>query len=387
LAPPSTDLGRLQRGLGSVLRRAFTGQVSNIDHMLVDCVVNDPRWHSSDARADSYARLAIYLEIDPTPFEAAALVQEAEDHDVDPGTSLPALVVTRMATLGHAEALAAEGRRVQEEAPLGGAARDRPGEAASVVTPREYVAGLTTHEILRLNDPKYVWAASRALQDAASDGDLGELLRVASDRSLAMHAPAVLALASRGHVEVLPAALEFPTGNYHKRRMLFRAFTALPYEATGTLAIEWLSGDDALKRRAGAAALAGHSTLREVELLRHTLAAEVAVDGNEEQNLIGSLATALGRHPAAGPFPELVAAFEAIAHSSVRAEIVEALAATDPTFATEIAVDCLWDAEPQVRRIAAQQADRRVPAAAARLEQLHLDLFEDVEVRAAAAPS
>ena len=72
-------------------------------------------------------------------------------------------------------------------------------------------------------------------------------------------------------------------------------------------------------------------------------------------------------------------------YSYGRRYIVAALAASDPTFGGDVAVECLWDCEAETRRLAATHVDRRVRLAAQRLEELADDDVQAASVRAAAA--
>jgi hypothetical protein len=86
-----------------------------------------------------------------------------------------------------------------------------------------------------------------------------------------------------------------------------------------------------------------------------------------------------------GPFDELQRAYEAMPYSYGRRYIVAALAASDPTFNGDVAVECLWDCEAETRRLGALHVDRRVRLAAQRLEELAGDEAQAARVRAAAA--
>ena len=61
-----------------------------------------------------------------------------------------------------------------------------------------------------------------------------------------------------------------------------------------------------------------------------------------------------------------------IPYSYGRKWVVAALAATDPAVPRGVAVECLWDCEPEIRELAAGIADRRQPSAARRLAELGL---------------
>jgi len=100
--------------------------------------------------------------------------------------------------------------------------------------------------------------------------------------------------------------------------------------------------------------------------------------------VVCSLAEALGRCAPHGPFDELSRAYEEIPYSYGRRYVVAALAAADPTFAGDVAVECLWDCERETRAFAAERVDRRVRLAAQRLEELSSDASQAESVRRAA---
>ncbi|MGH2840170.1 MAG: hypothetical protein ACRDKY_05015, partial [Solirubrobacteraceae bacterium] len=100
--------------------------------------------------------------------------------------------------------------------------------------------------------------------------------------------------------------------------------------------------------------------------------------------VVCSLAEALGRCADDGPFEELTRAYEEIPYSYGRRFIVSALAATDPTFAGDLAVECLWDCELESRTIAAEHVDRRIRLASQRLQELVDDEAQAGSVRRAA---
>jgi hypothetical protein len=101
--------------------------------------------------------------------------------------------------------------------------------------------------------------------------------------------------------------------------------------------------------------------------------------------VICSLAQTLGRSGIHGPFVELQQAYEQIPYSFGRRYIVAALAASDPTFGGDVAVECLWDCEAETRRLAAVHVDGRVRLAAQRLEELAADDAQSASVSSVAA--
>jgi hypothetical protein len=247
-------------------------------------------------------------------------------------------------------------------------------------------ANASTSALLALEKPELARRVAKWLAPRTSRDDVRLMLRAAKDRSLAMHAAAVNALAIQQRSEVLPAVLELSdqTGRGITRALLFGALTALPYKATRAPATGWLTGSDRTRRAAAASAMAAHAIDDDVRLITVELSRELDRRLDGDQYVVCSLAEALGRHPAHGPFQELDRAFRAMPYSFGRHYVIEAIAATDPDFPDELAIESLWDCEPAVRATAAQHARRAHPIAAARLQQIRSDPLEDKDVRAAA---
>lgn len=225
------------------------------------------------------------------------------------------------------------------------------------------------------------------LAERTGRSDVELMLRAVEDASLPMHAAAVNALARQQRTEVLPAVVELSdaTGRGMTRALLFRAFVALPYTLTRSTAREWLTDGDATHRSAAASAMSEHAIDADVPLIAAELAQELDRGLDGDQYVVCSLAGALARHPEHGPFAELDRAFREMPYSFGRHHVVDAIAATDPNFRDEVAIDSLWDCEPTVRATGAKHARRENPVAAARLEEIRSDAFEDKDTRDAAA--
>ncbi len=252
--------------------------------------------------------------------------------------------------------------------------------------PNDRYADESTSALLAVKTPELSRRVAKWLSLRTSRDDVRLMLRATEDPSLTMHAAAVNALAVQQHTEVLPAVLELSdqTGRGMTRALLFRAFAALPYTATRATATEWLTGSDRTRRSAAASAMAEHAIADDVRLITAELSRELHRGLGGDQYVVCSLAEALKRHPAHGPYRELDRAFRAMPYSFGRGRVVEAVAATDPDFADELAIDSLWDCESTVRATGARHARRENPVAAARLRQIRSDPLEDRDVRAAA---
>lgn len=170
-----------------------------------------------------------------------------------------------------------------------------------------------------------------------------------------------------------------------RRGALVRAFERRPFEESREVATRWLRDDpDGLRRTAGAGAFAAHAEPADVPFVRAMLTRELD-SGEPDPYVICSLAEALGRQPGNGPYLELLRAYREMLYAFGRRFVVEALAATEPLFASTIAVDGLWDCGSSVRRICVERVDLAVVGARERLTEIAADPVEDSECRAAAA--
>ena len=214
--------------------------------------------------------------------------------------------------------------------------------------------------------------------------DVELLLRAANDPTMPMRRAAILALGRQGRRELLEIA-EQATRRRERGKLqgaIALALEAMPMSQTRALAHDWLTSADWARRRKAAGMLATWPrtrTSRPPRRPRREL--DEGLEG--DVYVICSLAEALGRSGVHGPFDELLRAYEEMPYSYGRRYIVAALAASDPTFGGDVAVDCLWDCEAETRRIAASHVDRRVRLAAQRLEELKADEAHAASVRAA----
>lgn len=217
--------------------------------------------------------------------------------------------------------------------------------------------------------------------------DVQRLLAAARDPDLAMRRAAILALANQGRRDVLEIAEETTSGEQRGKLQgtIALALEAMPVAQTRTLAYDWLRSPDWSRRRKAAGILASHAEDEDLAPARDALERELDAGLEGDVFVVCSLAEALGRFPAHGPFEELSRAYEEIPYSYGRRFIVSALAASDPTFAGVLAVEALWDCELESRAIAAAHVDRRIRLASQRLAELVDDAAQAASVRRAAA--
>ncbi|HEY9374441.1 MAG TPA: HEAT repeat domain-containing protein, partial [Streptomyces sp.] len=96
-----------------------------------------------------------------------------------------------------------------------------------------------------------------------------------------------------------------------------------------------------------------------------------------------ALVDGVGRLGVACAAPVLRHVYRETSSSELRGRTARALAATDPTYATGFAVECLWDCEETTRELAAQHAETGDVRVADRLRRLAADPAEEAEVQTA----
>jgi hypothetical protein len=245
---------------------------------------------------------------------------------------------------------------------------------------------MSTAELLAIGEGSRWTQIAEELAERKSPEDAALLVAAANEPELPMRRAAILALGHQGRREVLAIA-EQNTHQAERGKLqgaIALALEAMPMSQTRALAHDWLGAQDWSRRRKAAGMLATWAEDEDVAPARVALERELDRGLDGDVYVICSLADALGRCPMHGPYEELTRAYEEIAYSYGRRYVVAALAATDPTFAGDVAVECLWDCEGETRQIAAQRVDRRVRLAVQRLVELHDDEAQAASVRRAA---
>jgi hypothetical protein len=276
-----------------------------------------------------------------------------------------------------AGALAA-GHRV----PLPARTRRRPPRRKPV-NPRT----MTTELLLRVPEESRWRQIADELTLRRGREDVQRMMAAAREPDLAMRRAAILALANQGRRDVLEIAEETTSEEQRGKLQgtIALALEAMPLSQTRALAHDWLTSPDWGRRRKAAGILGSHAEPEDLGPARHALARELDSGLEGDVFVVCSLAEAIGRCADHGPFEELTRAYEQIPYSYGRRFIVAALAATDPTFAGDLAVECLWDCEVESRTIAAARVDRRIRMASQRLRELVDDEVQAASVRQAAA--
>jgi hypothetical protein len=264
-----------------------------------------------------------------------------------------------------------------------GRRRHGRGERPARRRPRE----MSTAELLQIAEDSRWTQIADELASRSAPGDIELVLAAAGDPEVPMRRAAILALGRQGRQELLQIAEHATT---ESRRGALQgavalALEAMPISQTRALAHDWLESSDWTRRRKAAGMLATWAEDEDLEPARRALAAELDLGLDGDVYVIGSLSEALGRCAVHGPFDELQRAYESMPYSYGRRYIVAAMAASDPTFGGDVAVECLWDCEVDTRRLAATHVDRRVRLASQRLEEMAADRAQAASVRAAAA--
>lgn len=143
----------------------------------------------------------------------------------------------------------------------------------------------------------------------------------------------------------------------------------------------WIHRPDALGASA-AGVLASRGTPQDAQLVLGALRETVRAEGPDAQPL-WTLVDGAGRLGIACAAPVLRHVYRETASSHLRGRTARALAATDPSYATGFAVECLWDCEETTREVAALHAETADVRVAERLRRLAADPAEEAEVQTA----
>ncbi|MDN3295749.1 HEAT repeat domain-containing protein [Streptomyces ficellus] len=159
------------------------------------------------------------------------------------------------------------------------------------------------------------------------------------------------------------------------------AFERMCGEAAVDRARGWVHRPDALGASA-AGVLACRGDARDAKLVLGALREAVRAEGPDAPSLY-ALVDGTGRLGVACAAPVLRHVYRETASSQLRGRTARALAATDPSFPTGFAVECLWDCEETTREIAALHAETGDVRVAERLRRLAADPAEEDEVQTA----
>ncbi|MFJ8002359.1 HEAT repeat domain-containing protein [Streptomyces sp. NPDC096310] len=178
---------------------------------------------------------------------------------------------------------------------------------------------------------------------------------------------------------------------------LIEAAAGDPHRAVADAAVsafERMCGDEAVDRARGwihrpdplgasaAGVLACRGGTKDTPLVLGALRETVRAEGPDSPRL-WSLVDGTGRLGIVCAAPVLRHVYRETASSQLRGRAARALAATDPSYATGFAVECLWDCEETTREIAALHAETGDVRVADRLRRLAADPAEEAEVQTA----
>lgn len=224
--------------------------------------------------------------------------------------------------------------------------------------------------------------AARCLTAVAGPEDRPEIVRAAQDGTEGARCTALRYLADSNDPQALGLIEAAVTGGPTPvAEAAVDAFERMRSVAAVDRARGWARRPDALGAAAGRM-LACRGTARDSELVLAALREAVRGEGPDAPTL-WTLVDGAGRLGIACAAPVLRHVYRETASSHLRGRAARALAATDPSFATGFAVECLWDCEETTREVAARHAETGDARVVERLRRLAADPAEEAEVQTA----
>ena len=439
IAPTTTLLGLLQRGRGRGYLDARARRDGGTRRALTVCIIADPRSDRQvEDRGEYYGRLAYELDVELAPIEAH-LFDPADQSDPDEfRTGLALETLSWMGRLGHTDAVRLLRRYVQggwnwewalsfmADLPrplldgLDELVVDRSGsiEHLSESIARYRGAVLQTSEARLWRDwaelnPRIAeaadiadrrWAENDSRRRELRSRPTDELLRgghegalrdrtSAADRELLRSAaraadPALRKTALKvlgfqrdpGALDLAEAELrrdpaaDFNPGWFVVQRLIDTG----PIEHVR----QWVDDENERLNHLALRAIARWPRPEDATRLRAVL--ELL---NEEDWLytVCEAVDGLARLHDAAAAPSLERVFKEATYSYLRRRAARALAAVDPRFAGDLALECLWDCEEDTREIGVAEASWSSAEVRGRVRQLAWDRLQPRRVRALAA--
>jgi hypothetical protein len=439
----------LQRGRGQGFRDALKAPKSQSIPMLRECIANDPRLDSQvECRSGYYASLAVELGLDLAPLAQHLKENDDTEQSLwitnltvgtlgelakrgspnaapilcdyivwgqwwddtleeliacnDPGVSASAARAIEQrfpAENGLAEAL--EWFTLSEEpwltlsrySPRIAHFAAKPGkrDAASSTTELDSaeLTSLSIRQILELADERNRHRLRKVIAQIATPADVDLLIASVSLEKPFMADVALAGLAKVATPRIFGWLLDFWSANPDMPSYLQyraeQAMIALPAHITLPLAREYFLHESDDKRSLAEDLFAAHAQLEDVPLLR-TAIGQALADDLENCYRLCDLVEAFHHLPGIGPVPELSDVFVQDRYSYGRMRAAKAIQTTAPDlFQNSYAFECLWDCEEETRTLGARFVPITVAHASDRLRHLAADIWEDGEVRAAAA--
>ncbi|MFD5478897.1 HEAT repeat domain-containing protein [Streptomyces hawaiiensis] len=224
--------------------------------------------------------------------------------------------------------------------------------------------------------------AARCLTAVAGPEDRPEIVRAAKDGTDGARCTALRYLADGNDpqtLELIEGAVA--TGSTLVVDAAVDAFERMRSLAAVDRARRWARRPDALGAAAGRV-LACRGGVQDRDLVLAALREAVRGEGPDAPTL-WTLVDGTGRLGIACAAPVLRHVYRETASSHLRGRAARALAATDLSFATGFAVECLWDCEETTREIAARHAETGDARVVERLRRLAADPAEEAEVQTA----
>ncbi len=426
-APPRTLAGKLQRGLGTGFLEALEAPREVVHPLLMDCLRGDPRLdHHLDNRDVYYAQLALQVELPLAPILEDLIDAGADEHE---DTYLAVSILIEIARRGGQEA-----DRLLRDYVLWGPfwhfvcwrlaeAANTPDwlNLASKLAARaelDHEQGMWSHEpfvtwakyeprfaALARKEPKLhrkehggspgaplkdstvallqhsggsVTRAITELSRRRSRADL-TLIDEATSSPLAMtRAIAIAAEFERGDWRHWDIALDMALHEQHPPYATAIANGAILQAPAAVLlpyARAWKSSPNFRRHYLAWQILERHATEEFLPWVERRLDRVSARDAQVRFD-VTTLAEIIANRFPGREFPALRRKFDAFTYSFGRQYVAEALAVTDPTFATTRAFTGLWDCESGVREIAAKKVSLELPGAFERLTDLANDQVE-----------
>ncbi|MFJ5998517.1 HEAT repeat domain-containing protein [Streptomyces sp. NPDC092370] len=224
--------------------------------------------------------------------------------------------------------------------------------------------------------------AARCLTAVAGPEDRAEIVRAAKDGTDGARCTALRYLADGNDPEALDLIEgAVATGSTLVVDAAVDAFERMRSLAAVDRARGWARRPEVLGAAAGRL-LACRGGAQDRDLVLAALREAVRGEGPDAPTL-WTLVDGTGRLGIACAAPVLRHVYRETASSHLRGRAARALAATDPSFPTGFAVECLWDCEETTREIAARHAETGDTRVVERLRRLAADPAEEAEVQTA----